>query len=92
MIRGKTAYGCSGWKEGCDFVIPTDYKGMTLSPNQIQVLLQMHMLPYSVRIEDEQRLLILSKQGFIMDIDLPSADRQQRKKEDGRPAKRPTKK
>ncbi|WP_372796194.1 DNA topoisomerase 3, partial [Pontiella sp.] len=53
VIRGKTAYGCSGWKEGCDFVIPTEYKGLNLSPNQIQVLLQMHILPYSVRIEKE---------------------------------------
>ncbi len=89
VIRGKTAYGCSGWKEGCDFVIPTEYKGLNLSPNQIQVLLQMHMLPYSVRIENEQRLLILSKQGFIMDIDLPSADRQKSKKEESRPTKKP---
>ena len=92
VIRGKTAYGCSGWKEGCDFVIPAEYKGLTLSPNQIQVLLQMHMLPYSVRIEEQQRLVILSKQGFIMDIDLPSADRQQSKKEEGRPAKKPARK
>ncbi|MDZ8119947.1 DNA topoisomerase 3 [Pontiella agarivorans] len=92
VIRGKTAYGCSGWKEGCDFVLPVEYKELTLSPNQIQVLLQMHMLPYSVRIENEQRLLILSKQGFIMDIDLPSADRQQSRKEEARPAKKPAKK
>lgn len=49
----------------------------------------MHMLPYSVRIENEQRLLILSKQGFIMDIDLPSADRQKNKKEESRPTKKP---
>ncbi len=90
VIRGKNAYGCSGWKEGCDFVVPTEYKGLHLSPNQVQVLLQLRILPYSVKIENEQRLLILSKQGFIMDISLPSADRQQRKTEEGRPAKKPS--
>ena len=76
VIKGKTAYGCSGWKDGCPFVLATDYKGLQLTPNQMQVLLQMHILPYSVHIENEPRLLVLSKQGFIMDIGLPSADQQ----------------
>lgn len=92
IIRGKTAFGCSGWKEKCDFVIPAEYKGLKLTRNQVQVLLQLHILPYSVRIEDEPRLLLLSKQGFIMDIALPSADRQQSTKDEGRPSKKPSKK
>ena len=78
IIRGKTAYGCSGWKEGCPFVLETEYKGLQLSPNQIQVLLQMHILPYTVQIEEEPRLLLFSKQGFVMDIALPSAERQKK--------------
>ncbi len=89
VIKGKTAYGCSGWKDGCTFVLNAEYKGRTLTPNQIQVLLQMHYLPYAVQIEDQPRLLLFSKQGFIMDIDLPSADRQKSEKEEGRPAKKP---
>ena len=92
IIKGKTAYGCSDWKEGCPFVIQTDYKGLQLTPNQVQVLLQMHIMPYSVRIEDQPRLLILSKQGFVMDIDLPSADQQKSGKEDDRPTQPKTKK
>jgi DNA topoisomerase-3 len=78
IIKGKTAYGCSGWKEGCSFVLEPVYRTVQLTPNQIQVLLQLHILPYSVRIEDQPRLLLLSKQGFVMDIGLPSADRQQK--------------
>ncbi len=78
IIQGKTAYGCSGWKEGCAFVLESEYKGLKLTPNQLQVLLQMHILPYPVHIEGKPRLLILSKQGFVMDIDLPSADRQKK--------------
>ncbi|MCF7817613.1 MAG: DNA topoisomerase 3 [Kiritimatiellales bacterium] len=87
VIKGKTAYGCSGWKDGCPFVLDTDYRGLQLTQNQIQVLLQMHILPYSVHIENEPRLLVLSKQGFIMDIGLPSADQQKSGNPDERPAK-----
>ncbi|HEY5621543.1 MAG TPA: DNA topoisomerase, partial [Pontiella sp.] len=88
VIKGKTAYGCSGWKEGCDFVMETDYKGLSLSPNQVQVLLQMHMLPYSIRIDEQPRLLLLSTQGVLTDIDLPSADRQKKKKDPQRKPKK----
>ncbi|MBN2161861.1 MAG: DNA topoisomerase 3 [Pontiellaceae bacterium] len=87
VIRGKTAYGCSGWKEGCPFILETEYKGIQLSPNQIQVLLQMHILPYSIQLDGEPRLLLLSNQGFLMDIALPSADRQKKDKPPAKPAK-----
>ena len=90
VIKGRTAYGCSDWKEGCPFVLPKDYKGLTLSHNQVQVLLQLHMLPYSVRIDEQPRLLLLSKQGFVMDIDLPAADQQKSDPEDA-PTPKPQK-
>lgn len=83
VIRGKNAYGCSGWKEGCRFVLSPVYKELTLSPNQIQVMLQMRVLPYPVRINDESRMLILSTQGQLMDLRLPSADRQKKEKKNG---------
>jgi len=76
IIKGKTAYGCSAWKEGCPFVLESEYKGLKLTPNQVQVLLQMRVLPYPVHIEDQLRLLLLNTQSNLMDIDLPSADRQ----------------
>jgi len=80
VIKGRTAYGCSGWKEGCAYVLSPDYKGLSLTPNQIQVLLQLHILPYPVQIEGEPRLLILSTQGLPMDLLLPSADWQKKEK------------
>ena len=76
IIKGKTAYGCSGWKEGCPFVLEAEYKGLALTRNQIQVLLQMRVLPYPVHLDGQLRLLLLNTQGDLMDIDLPSADRQ----------------
>jgi DNA topoisomerase-3 len=85
VVKGKRAYGCSGWKEGCEFVLEPECKGVTLTPKQIQVLLQQHILPQPVRIEDEPRMLILSTQGMVMDLLLPSAERQQQVKKTDRP-------
>ncbi|HEX9715959.1 MAG TPA: DNA topoisomerase 3 [Desulfurivibrionaceae bacterium] len=85
VVKGKRAYGCSGWKEGCEFVLEPECRGVTLTPKQIQSLLQQHILPQPVRIEDEPRMLILSTQGMVMDLLLPSAERQQQVKKTDRP-------
>jgi DNA topoisomerase-3 len=92
VMKGRNAHGCSGWKEGCPFVLEWEHKGLKLTANQIQVLLQLYILPYSVRIDDEPRLLLLSKQGFVMDIALPEGNRQQKKEDNGRPPKKRAKK
>ncbi len=76
VIKGNRAYGCSGWKEGCPFVLEPDYRGTMLTGKQIQLLLQQHILPNPVRIDDEPRILILSTQGTAIDLRLPSAERQ----------------
>lgn len=78
VIKGRKAYGCSAWKEGCPFVLEASYQEIKLSPSQIQTLLQQHILPHPVRINDAPRLLILSTQGMIMDLRPPSAERQQK--------------
>ncbi len=85
VVKGKRAYGCSGWKEGCEFVLEPECKGVTLTAKQIQVLLQQHILPQPVRIEDEPRMLILSTQGMVMDLLLPSAERQKKVEKTDRP-------
>ena len=76
VIKGKTAYGCSGWKDGCTFVLESEYKGLKLTQNQVQVLLQLRLLPYPIHIENQLRLLLLSTQSDLMDIALPAADQQ----------------
>jgi len=78
IVKGKKAYGCSDWKNGCSYVFEPDYKGISLRPRQIQVLLQLHYLPYPIRIDNESRMLILSTQGMPMDLQLPSGDRQKK--------------
>ncbi len=86
VIQGKRAYGCSGWKEGCPFVLEPEYKGITLAPRQIQVLLQQRLLPQPVRIDEELRMLILSTQGMPIALRLPAAHRQQKEQKKGRSA------
>jgi DNA topoisomerase III len=76
VIKGKKAYGCSDWKEGCGYVLEPEIKGIELSGQQIQTLLQKRILPHTICIEDEPRIIILSTQGVPMDLRLPSAERQ----------------
>jgi len=80
VIPGKRAYGCSGWKEGCPYVLEPEYKGITFAPRQVQHLLQLRILPGTVTLEGERRLVILSTQGAPMDLDLPSGVGQKRRK------------
>ena len=57
-------------------MLGSEHKGLELTTNQVQVLLQMRVLPYPVHIADQLRLLLLSTQGDLIDIGLPNADRQ----------------
>ena len=82
--KGKRAFGCSGWQEGCPFVLEPKFKGVTLTVRQIQVLLQQRILPPPVRIDDERHLLILSSQGRPIDLRLPAAARQKKEKKQDR--------
>ncbi len=40
LIKGKTAYGCSTYKSGCNFVLPFNFKGKKISEKQFIRLLQ----------------------------------------------------
>ena len=40
LLKGKTAYGCSGYKSGCDFVLPFSFMGKKISEKQWIRLLQ----------------------------------------------------
>jgi len=79
VIKGKKAFGCSGWKEGCGYVLEPEIKGVKLSDQQVQILLQQQILPRPLQIEDDPRIIILSTRGVPMDLRLPSAERQKKK-------------
>lgn len=38
LKKGKNAWGCSDWKEGCHFIIPFEYMGKKLTDSQIKRL------------------------------------------------------
>lgn len=40
LIKGKSAYGCSDFKNGCHFILPFKFKDKTISENQFIRLLQ----------------------------------------------------
>ena len=40
VIEGKRGFGCSGWREGCPFVLWREYQGRSLGDDQIRELLQ----------------------------------------------------
>ncbi len=39
VLKGKSAYGCSNWKNGCDFRLPFSFMGKKISEKQYQRLL-----------------------------------------------------
>lgn len=45
ILRGKTAFGCSRWKEGCDFKVRFEYGGKKLSDKQVEALLKKKKTP-----------------------------------------------
>jgi DNA topoisomerase-3 len=40
VIRGRRDYGCSQWKKGCTFVLPSAFHGAQISPPQARELLR----------------------------------------------------
>ncbi|SMD32658.1 DNA topoisomerase-3 [Reichenbachiella faecimaris] len=40
ILKGQSAYGCSGWKEGCDLRLPLVYMGKKLTEAQVKRLIQ----------------------------------------------------
>lgn len=40
IITGKSAWGCSDWKNGCKFTLPYEYKGIKLSDRDMKSLLE----------------------------------------------------
>ena len=40
LLKGKSSYGCSAYKNGCDFLLPFSFEGKNISENQYLRLLQ----------------------------------------------------
>ena len=46
VISGKSAWGCSDWKNGCKFKLPFEFKGAILSDREMKSLLESGVTRY----------------------------------------------
>ena len=69
MMKGKTAFGCNRFKEGCSFKISFEFGGKKLSDKQIQVLIQKKKTPsfkgFVINSKKVNGHLILNKEGVV---------------------------
>ena len=47
LIRGKSSWGCSNWKKGCNFTLPYEYKGITINDSEMLELIHNGITRYS---------------------------------------------
>lgn len=75
VIEGKRGYGCSGWKEGCSFVLWKKYKTLDISHPFAKRLIQKRILMQPFRFEGNAKsvVLYLSEKGQLCEVPLPEA-------------------
>ncbi|MFT5393471.1 MAG: DNA topoisomerase-3 [Gammaproteobacteria bacterium] len=76
VIEGKRAFGCSQWRAGCSFVLPREYRGVTVDPTMARELLQRHIVLRAAQIDGAARVLRMTANGVIDDIGAPRRERQ----------------
>ncbi len=87
VIAGKRGYGCSGWRDGCPFVLWRAYRDHPLNEDQIRELLQHRVLgPLTIDGAIEV-VLHLTDNGALTEIPVPTGG-QRRPAKNGRPASR----
>jgi DNA topoisomerase-3 len=67
VIEGKRGFGCSGWREGCPFVLWRESDGQVLGDDQIRKLLQHRTIPSPTA----SAILHLTDQGELTQIPVP---------------------
>jgi len=84
VIAGKRGFGCSGWREGCPFVLWREYKGHTLEDDQIRQLLQRRVLLGPLVFgESGEVVLQLLDNGELTEIPIPVGGQRRRARETG---------
>ncbi len=73
VIEGKRGYGCSGWRDGCPFVLWREYRGHTLAEDQVRELLQRRVLMTPLTIDgSSQVILYLMDAGTLTEVPVPT--------------------
>src|SRR6516225_7078546 len=72
VIRGQRGFGCSGWRDGCPFVLWREYRGQSLEEGAIRELLQRRVLLRPLTLgEGGQVVLSLTNSGALSEIPVP---------------------
>jgi len=73
VIQGKRGFGCSGWRDGCSFVLWPTYKDHEFSIEEIRTLVQHRaLLEPRESAESGKVILSLTDSGHITEIPIPS--------------------
>ena len=74
ILKGKTAYGCSEYKNGCTFKVLFEQYGKTLTEKQIFTLIQKGKTPkikgLTINGEAKEAVLMLDTEGNVV-VDIP---------------------
>ena len=76
VIQGKRGYGCSGWKEGCSFVLWMVHQDRKFELGEIRRLLQQSTLP---KPDNDSLLLKMTMSGALVEIPIPTEASSNRK-------------
>jgi DNA topoisomerase III len=72
VITGKRGYGCSGWRDGCPFVLWREFRDHPLTENQVRELLQRRVLGPLTIAGSDQVILHLTDNGGLTEIPVPT--------------------
>jgi DNA topoisomerase III len=73
VIEGKRGYGCSGWRDGCPFVLWREYRGHPLTEDQVRELLQRRALLQPLTIDGSGEVVLqLLDSGILADVPVPA--------------------
>ena len=84
VVEGKKGFGCSGWKEGCPFVVWRECGGQILTDDQIRQLLQRRILPKPGA--PTEVILQLLDNGLVSEIPVPTGPSRKQSGKISRPA------
>jgi DNA topoisomerase III len=91
VIAGKRGFGCSGWREGCSFVLWREYKGHALGDDQIRQLLQRRVLLGPLVFGESGKVVLqLLDNGELIEIPIPVGGQRRARKAGQRPTGRRT--
>ncbi len=75
VIEGKRGFGCSGWREGCPFVLWKEHRGRTWELAQVRELLQRRVLLCPQTFEGSGAVILqLTDTGAVLEIPVPQAE------------------